>query len=48
MKRALLIIDVQNEYFVGKLPVFNPAGSLNNIRREENSHGFSNAQKERT
>jgi nicotinamidase-related amidase len=31
MKRALLVIDVQNEYFSGKLPVTYPAGSLNNI-----------------
>lgn len=31
MKRALLVIDVQNEYFSGKLPVSHPAGSMNNI-----------------
>ncbi len=31
MKRALLVIDVQNEYFTGKIPVTHPAGSLNNI-----------------
>ncbi len=31
MKRALLVIDVQNEYFSGKLPVSHPAGSLANI-----------------
>ncbi len=31
MKRALLVIDVQNEYFGGKLPVSYPAGSLPNI-----------------
>ena len=31
MKRALLVIDVQNEYFTGKLPVTYPAGSLENI-----------------
>lgn len=31
MKRALLIIDVQNEYFTGKLPVTYPAGSLDRI-----------------
>lgn len=30
-KRALLVIDVQNEYFTGKLPVTYPAGSLPNI-----------------
>lgn len=31
MKKALLVIDVQNEYFTGKLPVTHPAGSLENI-----------------
>ncbi len=31
MKRALLVIDVQNEYFFGKLPVSYPPGSLDNI-----------------
>jgi nicotinamidase-related amidase len=31
MKRALLVIDVQNEYFTGRLPVTHPPGSLNNI-----------------
>lgn len=31
MKRALLVIDVQNEYFTGKLPVTYPVGSFNNI-----------------
>jgi nicotinamidase-related amidase len=31
MKRALLVIDVQNEYFFGKLPVSYPAGSFENI-----------------
>lgn len=31
MKRALLVIDVQNEYFFGKLPVSYPPGSLGNI-----------------
>jgi nicotinamidase-related amidase len=30
-KRALLVIDVQNEYFTGKLPVTSPAGSLANV-----------------
>jgi nicotinamidase-related amidase len=30
-KRALLIIDVQNEYFTGKLPIIYPAGSLDNV-----------------
>ena len=33
MKRALLAIDVQNEYFTGKLPVSHPSGSFNNILR---------------
>lgn len=31
MKRALLVIDVQNEYFTGRMPVTHPAGSLENI-----------------
>src|SRR5271169_1759554 len=31
MKRALLVIDVQNEYFTGLLPVSYPRGSLQNI-----------------
>ncbi len=31
MKRALLVIDVQNEYFSGGLPVTYPQGSINNI-----------------
>jgi nicotinamidase-related amidase len=31
MRRALLVIDVQNEYFSGKLPVTYPNGSLRNI-----------------
>jgi nicotinamidase-related amidase len=33
MKRALLVIDVQNEYFTGKLPVTYPEGSFANILR---------------
>jgi len=33
VKRALLVIDVQNEYFFGKLPVSYPPGSLNLILR---------------
>jgi nicotinamidase-related amidase len=33
MKRALLVIDVQNEYFTGKLPVTYPQGSFDNIIR---------------
>jgi nicotinamidase-related amidase len=31
--RALLVIDVQNEYFTGKLPVTHPVGSLTSILR---------------
>jgi len=31
MKRALLVIDVQNEYFTGKLPVVGREASLENI-----------------
>jgi nicotinamidase-related amidase len=30
-KRALLVIDVQNEYFTGKLPITYPADSLTNV-----------------
>src|ERR1039458_5727129 len=30
-RRALLVIDVQNEYFTGKLPITYPAGSLANV-----------------
>jgi nicotinamidase-related amidase len=30
-KRALLVIDVQNEYFTGKLPITYPPGSLANV-----------------
>lgn len=33
MKRALLVIDVQNEYFTGRMPVTYPEGSLENIIR---------------
>ncbi len=33
MPRALLVIDVQNEYFSGKLPVSYPVNSLANILR---------------
>jgi nicotinamidase-related amidase len=31
LKRALLVIDVQNEYFTGRLPVTHPIASFNNI-----------------
>jgi nicotinamidase-related amidase len=33
MKRALLVIDVQNEYFTGALPITHPAGHLENVLR---------------
>ena len=33
MKRALLVIDVQNEYFSGLLPITHPHGHLTNILR---------------
>jgi nicotinamidase-related amidase len=33
MKRALIVIDVQNEYFSGLLPITHPQGHLNNILR---------------
>jgi nicotinamidase-related amidase len=33
MKRALLVIDVQNEYFSGLLPITYPQGHLTNILR---------------
>ncbi len=33
MKRALLVIDVQNEYFTGALPITHPAGHLTQILR---------------
>jgi nicotinamidase-related amidase len=32
-KQALLVIDVQNEYFTGKLPVTYPQGTLENIKK---------------
>ncbi|WP_094605321.1 Peroxyureidoacrylate/ureidoacrylate amidohydrolase RutB [Sporomusa silvacetica DSM 10669] len=31
MKRVLLVIDVQNEYFTGKMPIMYPAGSFDKI-----------------
>lgn len=31
MKRALVVVDVQNEYFTGALPITHPAGHLQNI-----------------
>ena len=33
MSRALLVIDVQNEYFSGALPITHPAGHLERILR---------------
>ena len=33
MKRALFVIDVQNEYFSGMLPITHPHGHLTNILR---------------
>jgi nicotinamidase-related amidase len=44
MKRALLVIDVQYEYFTGKLPVSYPPGSFENILKaidEANVHGVA-------
>ena len=37
MKRALLVIDVQNEYFTGALPITHPAGHLEGILRTVDS-----------
>ncbi len=31
LNRALLVIDVQNEYFTGQLPIYYPSGSLDHI-----------------
>lgn len=31
MPRALIVIDVQNEYFTGAMPITHPAGHLDNI-----------------
>lgn len=40
MKRTLLVIDVQNEYFTGKLPVSYPSESLENILKAmDAAHG---------
>jgi nicotinamidase-related amidase len=33
MKRALVVIDVQNEYFSGLLPITHPLGHLDNVLR---------------
>ena len=47
-KRALLVIDVQNEYFTGKLPITYPAGSLANVLsgRGRSEEAFSSFFKE--
>lgn len=37
MKRALIVIDVQKEYFKGKLPVTHPPESLENILNAMNA-----------
>lgn len=37
MKRALLLIDVQNEYFTGALPVSYPPNSMQNIQNAINT-----------
>jgi nicotinamidase-related amidase len=42
MKHALLVIDVQNEYFSGKLPVTYPQGSLENILKAMDRANASN------
>jgi nicotinamidase-related amidase len=39
MNRALLVIDVQNEYFSGKLPITHPPGSLDNILKAMDAAG---------
>jgi len=39
MNEALLVIDVQNEYFTGKLPVTYPPGSFENIQRAMDAAG---------
>jgi nicotinamidase-related amidase len=33
MKRALVVVDVQNEYFFGLLPITYPQGHFTNILR---------------
>ena len=45
MKRALLVIDVQNEYFTGKLPVTYPVGSFENILKVITELNLSPKQK---
>lgn len=37
MQRALLVIDVQNEYFTGKMPITYPEGSFERILRAMNA-----------
>lgn len=42
MKTALLVIDVQNEYFTGKLNVTYPSGSLANILKAMDASSAGN------
>jgi nicotinamidase-related amidase len=42
MKRALLVIDVQNEYFSGLLPITYPQGHLENILRVMDTAALQN------
>lgn len=42
MKRALLVIDIQNEYFTGKLPVTYPEDNFENIIKAIDSANKNN------
>lgn len=42
MQRSLLVIDVQNEYFVGKLPITYPTDSLPNILKAMDAAHIAN------
>jgi len=42
MKRALLVIDVQNEYFTGKLPISYPQDSFTNILKAMEAANVNN------
>lgn len=42
MKRALLVIDVQNEYFTGALPITYPENSFDNIIKAMDFAGENN------
>ncbi|MEG6586758.1 cysteine hydrolase family protein [Dendrosporobacter sp. 1207_IL3150] len=42
MKRALLVIDVQNEYFTGKMPITYPLGSFERILKAVDAANNSN------